>query len=375
MSGYKKSLNKPYLFDTLSNDPSDLFNYTMNNIMDGFYDSAMNTSTDGKFKAVCLSGIRTEDGTGAGTDANDAQKSGVYVSVIVRPLTEFGNIIPDPRKLNDPDQINSNISLHGSMFLARSDYSFKSENPVSFGQIIDCYFENGSIINSDFKTLRFSEPKDKMIERSFERLSFISGVSKLASTDWSSASALGEPRVTETQEGKSTNIKGDRTSKVQYIVVHYSAAFGGKDAVLNYENKNTSYGYHYMIDRDGSYYETAEPNKIVWHAGGNGTIGNRNSVGICLMNVGYEREGVYAKSNWVSGKIPNGTKTLKWEPYTEESLETAATICANILKQYGLQVNSIVGHSDLQKEKQDPGPAFSMIAFQFRVAQKLAALT
>lgn len=208
MSGYKKSLNNPYLFDFLSNDPSDLFNYTMNNIMDGFYDSAMNTSTDGKFKAVCLSGIRTEDGTGAGTDANDAQKDAEYISVIVRPLTDFGNIIPDPRKFNDPDEINANISLHGSMFLARSDYSFKSENPVSFGQIIDCYFENGSIINSDFKTLRFSEPKDKMIERSFERLSLISGVSKLASNSWNDASLLGEDNINTSYPPRTATYKG-----------------------------------------------------------------------------------------------------------------------------------------------------------------------
>lgn len=188
---WKKSFNNRYLFDRLSNNNSELFDLTMNNIMDNFYDSAMNTSTDGKFKAVCLSGIRTEANNGEGVDANDAQLTGDYISIIVRPLSTFGDILPDPRTYSDSSMINSTISLHASVFTARSDYKHDSTSPISFGQIIDCYFEKGSIRDSNFNSLRFSEPQDAQIEKSFETLATIKGVNTLADSDWSSAFLLG----------------------------------------------------------------------------------------------------------------------------------------------------------------------------------------
>ena len=159
--------------------------------MDGFYDGAMNSAIDGKFKAVCLSGIKTESNTGEGTGANDAAKKGGYINLVVRPLTGFGDIMPDPRRSKDPDEINGLISLHSSTFLARSDYSFDVTNPISFGQVIDCYFEKGSITSSDFRTLRFTEPKDKVINTSFVNLGLISGVQTAMDADWTSASLLG----------------------------------------------------------------------------------------------------------------------------------------------------------------------------------------
>ena len=56
MAKYNKGYINANHYSQMSNNPSDLFDYTMTNIMDNFYNSAMNTATDGKFKAVCLSG-------------------------------------------------------------------------------------------------------------------------------------------------------------------------------------------------------------------------------------------------------------------------------------------------------------------------------
>ena len=356
----------------MSNNPSDLFDLTMGNIMDNFYDSAMNTSTDGTFKAVCLSGIQTEDNTGEGTDDNDGQLVDGYMNVIVRPFTDFGDILPDPRDFSTPEEINSAISMHTSMFLARSDYGFAGANPISFGQIVECYFERGSIVNSDFRTLRFKEPQIVEIELSYQQLSTIEGVQTLGSLDWASSTLLGPNPFTE--KGKTSNPRGPFKKPIQYIVIHYSAAVGTKERVLRYENESTQFGYHYMVDRDGSYLETLEPTTIVWHAEGNKTVNNGNSIGVCLMNAGYARENVPAKSDWVTGNVPNSSGTNQWEPYTEESLDTAAGICANLLKQFGLTIDAIVGHSDIQKNKQDPGPAFGMVRFKLLVSQKLKSL-
>ena len=168
-----------------------MFDYTMTNIMDGFYDEAMDSSVDDVFKAVCLSGIASESNTGEGTGRNDAVISGPFINLIVRPLSDFGNIIPDPRSSKDPNEINALISLHASTFTARSDEGFDITRGIDFGQVIDCYFEKGSIVNSDFRSLRFSQPKGKVIETSFQDLSLISGVKAISVFDWSSASVLG----------------------------------------------------------------------------------------------------------------------------------------------------------------------------------------
>ena len=191
MAKYKKSFTNPHLYRQFSNNSSGMFDYTMTNIMDGFYDGAMNSAIDGKFKAVCLSGINSESNTGEGTGGNDAVISGPFIKLIVRPLADFGNIIPDPRKSKDPNEINALISLHAATFTARSDEGFDTTRGIDFGQVIDCYFEKGSISNSDFRTLRFSPPEGKVIETSFQDLSLISGVRSIADSDWSGAGMLG----------------------------------------------------------------------------------------------------------------------------------------------------------------------------------------
>ena len=351
-----------------------MFDYTMTNVMDGFYDGAMNSAIDGTFKAVCLSGIKSEDTKGGSEDGNDAVVSGKFINLIVRPLTDFGNIMPDPRKSKDPDEINGIISLHSSTFLARSDDTFDVTRGIDFGEVIDCYFEEGSISNSDFRTLRFSQPKGKIIETSYQALATISGVTVIGDADWSSAGLLGDNKDHEaaTKAGKSSNIKGTRTAdKLKYIVLHYSAAGGGKRAVLSYENRATSYGYHYMIDRDGSFYDSAAPEQLIWHAGGNSTVYNKNSIGICIMNIGYERKGFAPKPDWISGKFPNASRTVKWENYTSASINKCAEICAELCKKYNIPVANIVGHSDIQDNKSDPGPAFGLISFRVIVSQKM----
>ena len=385
----KKSYVNPYKFYTFINNSSDLFNYQMGNIMDSWYDSSMTNVIDGKFKAVCLSGIKTEDNDGSGTDKNDGKKSGDFIEIIVKPLTAFGNMLPDPRAYDDPDSINHIISMHATDFTARSDYSFDVTSPIVFGQVIDCYFEEGSIVNSDFKGLRFSPPKDNLYDETFTALATIEGVMTARAADWANSSLLGtDPKdhKTATEQGKCSNIQGTRTAdKLKYIVIHYSAAFGSKKAVLSYENRATKYGYHYMIDRDGSFYNSASPESLIYHAPGNQTVKNTNSIGICLMNVGYERtetwvdkkgvshtSTVKAKPNWISGKYPNGSRTVKWEPYSQTIVDSCIDICTQLCQKYNIPPENIVGHSDIQTNKSDPGPAFDMSLLRLNVTSRTA---
>lgn len=191
--GYRKNLTNPYLYRQFSNSPQEMFNYTMTNLMDSFYDTALSEATDGAFKAVCLSGIKTEDNNGDGkVDELDAEKVLGYLNVIVRPLTPFGGILPDPAGMTDPNEINQIISLHASVFTARSDFEAKNMDAPKFGEILNCYFEQGSIANSDFRGLRFSKVVgDKDFNNDYKKLADVQGVVNIVDKDWNGASLLG----------------------------------------------------------------------------------------------------------------------------------------------------------------------------------------
>ena len=69
---YKKSLNNGNRYRLYLNNISELTQYQMTNLTDGFYDLALKNSFDGIFKAVCLSGITTEDNDMGSSGSMDA---------------------------------------------------------------------------------------------------------------------------------------------------------------------------------------------------------------------------------------------------------------------------------------------------------------
>ena len=137
---------------------------------EAMYSTAMNTSTDGKFKAVVLSGIRTEKNDGSGPDEYDGIMEGKFLSVVVKPLAAHASSLPDPTSTVDAVGAKMVIGLYADCFKARSDYEYKGLVPVSFGQVVSCYYEKGSISNSDFKGLRFERPATIDIHPDYVRL-------------------------------------------------------------------------------------------------------------------------------------------------------------------------------------------------------------
>ena len=168
MSKFRPGFVNSQTFRLFTNNPRELFEYSMGNMFDKFYSNLLDTSIDGEFKAVCLSGVDGSNNSSLITDK--------YMNIIIRPLTDFGNMLPDPRNFNTPDEVNKAINLHYSAFLARSDYEFTDHTPIGFGQIVNCYYEKGSIKNSTFKGLRFREPDGMDIEQSFLKLADVEGV-------------------------------------------------------------------------------------------------------------------------------------------------------------------------------------------------------
>ena len=185
-------LTGAYMYRLLTTDKG-RYQLTTERLMSEFYRSSKSTATDGTFPAVCLSGIRTDDNTGTGIDANDASIEGRVIKIIVRPLIPIGSIVPDPRLSTTPEAINADIATIGAVYTAKSDFGFKDQNPIPFGHIVNCYFEDGSIANSDFTGLRFQDPgKETIPDPSYVKLATIEGViTSLSAFERGLASLLG----------------------------------------------------------------------------------------------------------------------------------------------------------------------------------------
>lgn len=187
-----KGAINPYTYRTFSNNPEQMFNYTMTNLMDNMYNSQMDSSTDGTFKAICLSGIDSEDNNNQ--ELNNVYTGGAnYSNIIIRPLASFGDILPDPTKLTDANEIRNVIDLYASTFLARADF-VEDNFGVQYGQILNCYFESGKISNSDFSGLRYSKPIKTELDPNYVKVSTVVSMdSKMQNLNWTNAQLIDVP--------------------------------------------------------------------------------------------------------------------------------------------------------------------------------------
>jgi len=172
VSRYRKGLLHPAFSSQFVNDPTDLFNFTMTNVMDSFYNGVFTAhSAEGTFSAVCLSGIDSDNNTGTGTHPLDGFLDLVGdFNIIVRPILAVGSIIPDPRGAITKEEIEARIKMHANTFLAKASYTYDGSSPVSFGQILSCRFEKGSLLNSNFSNLVFDEPATVVFDPSYRKL-------------------------------------------------------------------------------------------------------------------------------------------------------------------------------------------------------------
>ena len=125
---------------------------------------------------------------------------------------------------------------------------------------------------------------------------------------------------------------------------------------------------HGYIAPDGTWIEGLTAPEKAAHAGKSeyaGLVGlNSHFLGFELLVEGLNDYGQFVH------KIDNG------DPYSEAQLETAATKCREWMEAYGIELDHIVGHSDVSgdhvrgagKGKVDPGKSFDLEAFRERVS-------
>lgn len=426
---FKKGFNNIKKFANYANDKIDQVEWTMSNLMDTLFDVASDKSNEGKFKAVCLSGVADFD--------NSTLEDDGYMKIVVRPITAFGDMAPDPREYQTAEEINRAIAVHAGLFTARSDFPFADHSPIKFGQIITCYYDKGSISKSRFRGLRFEEPLGVQLEKSFLDLASIEGVSAgslftppgqfpgamqqmvgvinsiqqfLAgqggaggpsgplppeATAFQGGNCAEEPNKVMTpaqcgELGLNSNTKGKRKFNPTHIVVHCTAGSSNALQTLKGQNKG-GLGYHFIIDRDGTFLQTAHPDLLIHHAGGERNISKqryggkarqpigdyRFALGVCWANMAGD---VHKKPYTIKDieKLPGyagiieanpfnfddkkkvlypSSRVKNHEKYGQAAIDTGVKICAILCLNYGIDPENIWRHQHAAA-KGDPGGTF-----------------
>lgn len=136
--------------------------------------------------------------------------------------------------------------------------------------------------------------------------------------------------------------------RIDSIILHYPAPNMEYEkpysALAVFENlKQHGYSYHYYVTKEGEIYQFVEDEEKAWHAGVSNLHGENNcnifSIGVCMENNGGEL-------------------------YSKEILQTASTLCTELVNFHRIPLNRTVGHCHVSPgRKKDPGVKFSWFGF------------
>lgn len=162
------------------------------------------------------------------------------------------------------------------------------------------------------------------------------------------------------------------------VTIHY-AADRKIDRAISWLNSQ-NFGYHFMIDRDGTIHQTCLLNKTVNHAGNsrwNSCRNNNSHVSICLMSWGKLSQVDDKFYTWSGKTMPLDSivmrpnlqgNLLPWDKATVEQ-EASLQILLTWFISLGIDPNDICGHDECcipQGIKQDPGGILSIPVSEIR---------
>ena len=140
---------------------------------------------------------------------------------------------------------------------------------------------------------------------------------------------------------KSPNYNSRNNSKIQLIIIHYTALKNTLDAVSYLCKREKKVSSHYLISQNGTVYNLVDDKFRAWHAGQAFWQGitDINSVSIGI-ELDYSPSG---KNNKFSSKMINSLKKL----------------ILKLQKNYKINKKNILAHSDIAPfRKKDPGKHF-----------------
>tara|TARA_R110002110_G_scaffold132910_3_gene314920 strand:+ start:103 stop:1290 length:1188 start_codon:yes stop_codon:yes gene_type:complete len=157
MPDYSVSQLSPKLRQQIASNPEQEFSMVMNDLREAANSQHRNFSNS-KINAEVISGFRTGESTGEGTDSTDARQISidgeVYLEILVYTESGKGKTLGHPA---DPSLTTQQREIVLSCLeWARSDAPIGSiSTPPNCGDRVSCYYETGAVQNSDFSGLRF----------------------------------------------------------------------------------------------------------------------------------------------------------------------------------------------------------------------------
>lgn len=133
---------------------------------------------------------------------------------------------------------------------------------------------------------------------------------------------------------------GGKRSKIEYIVVHYTANDGDSDEGNgNYFHNNVvNASAHYFVDGD-SITQSVPDNYVAWSVGG-------KKYPNCGQTGGGKFYGKCTNSNSISVELCDEVKNGRYD-FTEKTLENAASLVRVLMKKYGVPVERVLRHFDV----------------------------
>jgi N-acetyl-anhydromuramyl-L-alanine amidase AmpD len=151
---------------------------------------------------------------------------------------------------------------------------------------------------------------------------------------------------------------------VDQFVIHYDAAGSSRKCFEILQDKR-GLSVHFMLDVDGTIYQTLDLRDQAWHA----TKANPRSIGVEVANLGIpeggEKQPAFTDAQYASlAKLAAALCTVFPRIAPDAPRDAEGRIVAGALDAAAFaSFHGILGHSHVQSNKQDPGPAFDWDRF------------
>ena len=140
---------------------------------------------------------------------------------------------------------------------------------------------------------------------------------------------------------KSPNYNLRNNSKIQLIIIHYTALKNTFDAISYLCNKEKKVSSHYLISQNGTVYNLVKDKFRAWHAGRSFW---QEMIDINSVSIGIELD-----------YNPRG----KNNKYSLKMIHSLKKLILKLQKNYKINKNNILAHSDIAPfRKKDPGKHF-----------------
>ena len=140
---------------------------------------------------------------------------------------------------------------------------------------------------------------------------------------------------------KSPNYNLRNNSKIQLIIIHYTALKNTSDAISYLCNKEKKVSSHYLISQNGTVYNLVKDKFRAWHAG---QAFWKEIIDINSASIGIELD-----------YNPRG----KNNKYSSKMIYSLKKLILKLQKNYKINKNNILAHSDIAPfRKKDPGRHF-----------------